>query len=61
MTSITGNLFLYRLYRTYRFKEAALGKPVTSSNHVMAWHASRPAGIDDKLPQPGRLHERRVR
>lgn len=35
--------------------EAALGKPVTSSNHAMAWHALRLAGIADPLPQFGRL------
>lgn len=35
--------------------EAELGKPVTSSNHAMAWHALRLAGIDDPLPAFGRL------
>lgn len=35
--------------------EAELGKPVTSSNHAMAWHALRLAGIKDALPQWGRL------
>ncbi len=30
---------------------AELGKPVTSSNHAMAWHGLRLAEIDD--PQPG--------
>lgn len=35
--------------------EAKLGKPVTSSNHAMAWHALRQAGIDDKLEGRGRL------
>jgi len=35
--------------------EAELGKPVTSSNHAMAWHALRLAGIADKLPRWGRL------
>ena len=34
--------------------EAATGKPVTSSNHAMAWHALRLAGIGDRLPW-GRL------
>ena len=34
--------------------EAATGKPVTSSNHAMAWHALRLAGIEDRLPW-GRL------
>ena len=37
--------------------EAALGKPVTSSNHAMAWHAVRLAGIEDRLPKWGRLFE----
>lgn len=35
--------------------EAELGKPVTSSNHAMAWHCLRLAGVDDPLPQFGRL------
>lgn len=35
--------------------EAKLGKPVTSSNHAIAWHALRQAGIDDKLEGRGRL------
>ena len=35
--------------------EAALGKPVTSSNHAMAWHCLRLAGITDSLPDFGRL------
>jgi maleate isomerase len=35
--------------------EAELGKPVTSSNHAMAWHCLRLAGVHDKLPQFGRL------
>jgi maleate isomerase len=35
--------------------ETALGVPVTSSNHAMAWHALRLAGIDDQLPQFGSL------
>ena len=33
--------------------EAALGKPVTSSNHALAWHCLRLAGIDDARPQFG--------
>ena len=37
--------------------EAATGKPVTSSNHAMAWHALRLAGIEDRLPW-GRLFAR---
>jgi maleate isomerase len=35
--------------------EAELGKPVTSSNHAMAWHALRLAGVTDALPQFGCL------
>ena len=35
--------------------EAALGKPVTSSNHAMAWHCLRLAGIDDVRRGHGRL------
>jgi maleate isomerase len=35
--------------------EKETGIPVTSSNHAMAWHALRLAGIDDSLPQFGRL------
>ena len=37
--------------------EAELGKPVTSSNHAMAWHTLRLAGIDERLPKFGRLYE----
>ena len=36
--------------------EQAIGKPVISSNHAMAWHALRLAGIQDALPQWGRLY-----
>lgn len=35
--------------------EAKLGKPVTSSNHAIAWHCLRLAGIDDVIPGYGRL------
>lgn len=35
--------------------ERALGKPVTSSNHALAWHCLRLAGIKDKRPEFGRL------
>ena len=38
--------------------EAELGKPVTSSNHAMAWHALRLAGIDDAMPAWGSLYGR---
>lgn len=39
--------------------ETRLGKPVTSSNHAMAWHALRLAGVTDPLPRWGRLFELR--
>ena len=35
--------------------EAAIDKPLTSSNHAMAWHSLRLAGIEDALPQWGRI------
>ena len=35
--------------------EAELGKPVTSSNHALAWHCLRLAGITDVRPEFGRL------
>jgi maleate isomerase len=37
--------------------ERELGKPVTSSNHAMGWHALRLAGIQDTMPQFGKLFE----
>ena len=47
-----------RLAAAARRIEAKLGKPVTSSNHAMAWHALRLAGIDDELPEFGQLFTR---
>jgi maleate isomerase len=44
-----------RLAETARALEAELGKPVTSSNHAMAWHALRLAGITEPMPQWGKL------
>jgi maleate isomerase len=35
--------------------EKVLGKPVMSSNHAMAWHALRLAGVNDRFPQFGKL------
>ena len=35
--------------------EAALGKPVTASNHALAWHLLRLAGIRDEVGCFGRL------
>jgi maleate isomerase len=37
--------------------EAVLGKPVSSSNHAMAWHALRLAGYPDPVPGFGRLFQ----
>lgn len=37
--------------------EAVLGKPVTSSNHALAWHCLRLAGIDDPRHDVGKLFE----
>jgi maleate isomerase len=44
-----------RLAETAKSLEAELGKPVTSSNHAMAWHMLRLAGISEPMPQWGRL------
>jgi maleate isomerase len=40
--------------------EAEIGVPITSSNHAMAWHALRLAGVEDKLPQWGSLFNRPI-
>jgi maleate isomerase len=37
--------------------ERRAGVPVTSSNHAMAWHCLRLSGVDDTLPEAGRLFE----
>jgi maleate isomerase len=39
--------------------EQRIGVPVTSSNHAMAWHCLRLAGVDDVLSAAGRLFEKR--
>lgn len=36
--------------------EDALGKPATASNHAMAWHSLRLAGVDDTREGFGRLY-----
>jgi len=36
--------------------ENALGKPATASNHAMAWHSLRLAGVDDRQDGFGRLY-----
>ena len=35
--------------------EAALGKPVTSSNHALIWHSLRLAGINEAIDGFGAL------
>jgi len=35
--------------------EEAIGIPVTSSDHAMAWHCLRLAGVTDTVPEAGRL------
>ena len=37
--------------------EAETGLPVTSSNHALAWHCLRLAGVEEKRPDLGRLFE----
>jgi maleate isomerase len=37
--------------------ERLAGVPVTSSNHAMAWHCLRLAGVADRTPAAGRLFE----
>jgi maleate isomerase len=38
--------------------EAEVGLPVTSSNHALAWHCMRLAGLKQKRPELGRLYTR---
>jgi maleate isomerase len=45
-----------RVARRIERLEAALGKPVTSSNHALAWHMLRLAGYPASLPEFGRLY-----
>jgi maleate isomerase len=40
--------------------EADTGIATTSSNHAMAWHCLRLAGVEDTLPGLGRLFECRI-
>jgi maleate isomerase len=49
-----------RLTEAARDIETQIGIPVTSSNHAMAWHALRLAGINDVMPQWGRLFETQI-
>jgi maleate isomerase len=49
-----------RLAEAARDIEAEIGIPITSSNHAMAWHALRLAGVGDVLPQWGKLFEAQI-
>lgn len=49
-----------RLAEAARDIEREIGVPVTSSNHAMAWHALRLAGVGDVMPQWGRLFETQI-
>jgi len=40
--------------------EAIICKPVTSSNHALAWHMLRLAGIDDEIAGFGRLYRSKL-
>lgn len=40
--------------------EQALGKPVTASNHALAWHLLRLAGIEDTVDHLGQLYHRQL-
>ena len=40
--------------------EQRIGVPVTSSNHAMAWHCLRLAGINEPMPEAGRLFNRQI-
>lgn len=46
-----------RLMQACASLEKSLNIPLTSSNHAMAWHALRLAGIDDSLGQFGSLYD----
>ncbi len=46
-----------RVAPVIRTIEEQLGKPATSSNHAMAWHCLRLAGVNDKFSEFGRLYE----
>ena len=49
-----------RLAEAARGIEQETGVPITSSNHAMAWHALRLAGIGDAMPQWGKLFETQI-
>ncbi|WP_120501430.1 aspartate/glutamate racemase family protein [Roseovarius sp. EL26] len=41
--------------------EQTLGKPVTASNHALAWHLLRLAGIEDTVDNAGQLFREQLR
>lgn len=47
-----------RLLESIHRIETLLDMPVTSSNHAMAWHCLRMAGVSDVMPQLGRLYSK---
>ncbi len=49
-----------RVARIVEEAEALIDKPVTSSNHALAWHMLRLAGIDEDIPGFGRLYRSRL-
>ena len=49
-----------RLAEAARDIEQEIGVPVTSSNHAMAWHTLRLAGIGDSMPKWGRLFDKQI-
>ena len=49
-----------RLAEQVEALEAELGKPVTSSDHAIAWHCLRLAGCDETVPGAGALFKRRL-
>ncbi len=44
-----------RVAEAIREIEAEVGVPVTSSNHALAWHSLRLEGVQDSMPQYGKL------
>jgi len=47
-----------RVARIVERVEQKLGKPVTSSNHALAWHMLRLGGVSEELPGKGALFRR---
>jgi maleate isomerase len=50
-----------RVARIAEKVEAKLGKPVTSSNHAMAWHLLRLAGYTQTIDGLGALYRTQIR